>query len=565
MITLTLRSSRMRRTLFVIAITCLATSLASLFFVATADRSASPKNRAAEPFGKLPLSFEVNTGQTDQSVKFLSRAPGYDLFLTTTDAVLTLRKPDVQERSVLRLKLIGANSTARVERQDELAGKVNYFAGNNPEKWRRNIPTYRKVYYKDIYSGIDMVYYGNQRELEYDFVIAPNVDPKVIKFRVEGADRIRQDQAGSLLLTLKHGEVRLNKPVIYQVTAEGRRDVKGAYVIDGNEVRFKVRAFDSSKPLVIDPVLSYSTYLGGSGNDQAFSIAVDSQGSAYVTGVSTSPAFPTTSAALKTEDCDGAFVTKLDPTGSTLIYSTYLSGSGGSSGKAIAVDAAGNAYITGQTTTSDFPFVNGVKGTSSFYKTTDSAANWNNNNTGLLFNNTTFPTEVLELAVAPTAPNTIYAGNQHGPYRSTDGGATWTKTPITGLPSFLLTNSIAVDPMNAAVVYIGLQSDGVFKSIDGGDNWSKVNVPRNNAVVSSVVFDPVTKSTTYVGSSKGVFKSTDSGSTWAAINNFGTANTPYVRTIAIDPVMPTTIYAGTFGDGGLYKSTNGGSNWTQIG
>jgi parallel beta-helix repeat protein len=564
MITLTLRSSRMRRTLFVIAITCLATSLASLFFVATADRSASPKTRAAEPFGKLPLSFEVNTGQTDQSVKFLSRGPGYDLFLTTTDAVLTLRRSDVQERSVLRLKLIGANSTTRVEGQDELAGKVNYFAGNNPEKWRRNIPTYRKVHYKDIYSGIDMVYYGNQRELEYDFVVAPGVDPKVIKFRVEGADRIRLDQAGSLLLTLKHGEVRLNKPVIYQVTAEGRRDVKGAYVIDGNEVRFKVRAFDSSKPLVIDPVLSYSTYLGGSGNDQAFSIAVDSEGSAYVTGVSTSPAFPTTPGALKTQDFDGAFVTKLDPTGSTLIYSTYLSGSGGSSGTSIAVDAAGNAYITGQTTTSDFPFVNGVKGTSSFYKTTDGASNWSNNNTGLLFNNTTFPTEVLELAVAPTAPNTIYAGNQHGPYRSTDGGATWTKTPITGLPSFLLTNSIAVDPTNAAVVYIGLQSDGVFKSIDGGDNWSKVNVPLNDAVVASVVFDPVTKSTMYVGSSKGVFKSTDSGSTWAPINNFGTANAPNVRTIAIDPVTPTTIYAGTFGDGGLYKSTNGGSNWTLM-
>lgn len=561
MITLTLPSSRTGRTLFVVALTCLATSFVSLFFVATADRPASTKTNFAERFGNLPLSFELNTGQTDQSVKYLSRGPGYDLFLTATDAVLRLRKPG--EGSVLRLKLIGANSAARVDGQDELAGKVNYFTGNNPTKWQRNIPTYRKVRYKDIYSGIDMVYYGNQRELEYDFVVAPGVDPKVIKFRVGGADRIRLDQSGSLLLTLKRGEVRLNKPVIYQVTGEGRRDVKGAYVIDGNEVRFKVRAFDASKPLVIDPVLSYSTFLGGGGNDQAFSIAVDSQGSAYVTGLSISPAFPTTPGALKTESFDGAFVTKLDPTGSSLIYSTYLSGSGGSSGTSIAVDAAGNAYITGQTTTNDFPFVNGVKGTSNIYKTTDSAANWNNNNTGLLINNG-FPTEVQTLAIAPTAPNTIYAGNQHGPFRSTDGGATWTKTPVTGLPSFLSTNTIAVDPANAAVVYVGLSFGGLFKSTDGGDNWSAVNVPLNNGIVSSVVFDPVTPSTMYVGSSKGAFKSIDSGNTWAPINNFGTPNAPNVTTIAVDPATSTTIYAGTFGGGGLFKSTNGGSNWTAM-
>ena len=223
--------------------------------------------------------------------------------------------------------MIGANSAPRVEGQEELVGKVNYFLGNNPEKWRRNIPTYRKVHYKDVYPGIDMVYYGNQRELEYDFVVAPGSDPKVIRFRVEGADRIRLDETGSLLFSLRHGDVRLHKPVIYQVTSEGnRRDVKGAYVINGNEIRFKVRAFDSSKPLVIDPVLSYSTFLGGRGNDHAFGIAVDAEGNAYVTGTTESLGFPTTPGAFKTNDFGGAFVTKLDPTGSTLIYSTYLSG-----------------------------------------------------------------------------------------------------------------------------------------------------------------------------------------------------------------------------------------------
>ena len=312
--------------------------------------------RVADRFGRLPLSFEANKGQIDQPVKFLSHGPGYKLFLTANEAVLTLRKPQapaddtkVREGSVLRLKMIGANTAPQIEGQDELPGKVNYFIGNDPEKWQRNVPTYRKVYYKDVYPGIDVVYYGNQRELEYDFVVAPGANPKVIRFTVEGADKISLDKTGSLLLNLKHGEVRLNKPVIYQLTDTGsRREVKGDYVIKKNEIRFKVEAFDSGKPLVIDPVLSYSTFVGSTGNDVALGIAVDSQGNAYVTGNTDRSTFPTTAGAFKTTtNSGGAFVSKLDSTGSTLIYSTYISSS--SVGRSIAVDASGNAYVTGNT------------------------------------------------------------------------------------------------------------------------------------------------------------------------------------------------------------------------
>jgi hypothetical protein len=210
---------------------------------------------------------------------------------------------------------------------------------------------------------VDVVYYGNQRELEYDFVVAPGADPKVIKFTVEGADKIRLDDTGNLLLNLKHGEVRLHKPLIYQLTEQGsRREVKGDYVIKGSEVRFKVQGFDSGKALVIDPVLSYSTFLGGGDSESASSIAVDSQGSAYVTGFTEGGTFPTTAGAFKTtSQGGGAFVSKLDPTGSTLVYSTYISTN--SSGRSIAVDAAGNAYVTGNTRASDFPIVNGLKTT----------------------------------------------------------------------------------------------------------------------------------------------------------------------------------------------------------
>src|SRR5919205_1867016 len=337
MIPLIPRFSRINHIVFVLGIVCLTTVLASVVFVAARGNAhfaptvgpsdGSTKARIAERFGELPLSFELNQGQTDETVKFLSHGPGYELYLTSTEAVVSLPKPKLRESSVLRFKMIGANAAARVEGRDELPGKVNYFIGNNHEKWRRNIPTYRKVHYKDVYPGIDIVYYGNQRQLEYDFEIAAGADPKVIKFSVEGAKRIRLDQQGKLLLALQHGEVRLNKPFVYQLGDGGTRsEVKGSYVINGNVISFKVRGADSGKPLVIDSVLSYSTYLGGFGVDQANGIAVDSEGSAYVTGTTNSVAFPTTPGSFKSTALAGAFVTKLDPTGSTLIYSTFISG-----------------------------------------------------------------------------------------------------------------------------------------------------------------------------------------------------------------------------------------------
>ena len=403
-----------------------------------------------------------------------------------------------------------------------------------------------------------MVYYGNQRELEYDFVVAAGANPKLIRFTVEGADQIRLDKAGRLLLNLKHGEVSLNKPVIYQLNENGdRHEVKGAYVIKGNEVRFKLERFDSSKPLIIDPVLSYSTLLGSGNNDQALGIAVDSEGSAYVTGTTEGTTFPTTPGAFKsTSTRSGAFVTKLNPAGSALVYSTYISGEGTTNGTSIAVDSNGNAHITGTTSARDFPIANGLKTTSNFFKTSDAAATWNNQNAGLVG-------DVNLIAVAPNAVDTIYAATSDGFYRSTDSGATWTKTPATGLFSASFTTALAVDPANSSIVYIGTFSS-LFKSTNGGDNWSAVSTtPLNFSSVSTIVFDPVTPSTMYVGAGNGVFKSTNSGANWIAQNNFSVPGTPNVRTLAIDPTTPLTIYAGT-SNNGLFKSINGGGVWTAM-
>jgi photosystem II stability/assembly factor-like uncharacterized protein len=581
-----------RRAVFVLALVCLLATFTSVILVGAHDddnnlpqpaatdqavaagQNAAAKTRLAEHFGNLPLSFEINKGQIDESVKFLSHGPGYDLFLTATEAVLRVQKPPAQqsdkskktaaadatvrEGTVLRLRMLGANATPLVEGQEELPGKIHYFTGNDPAKWRRNIPTYRKAYFNDVYPGIDVVYYGNQRELEYDFVVAAGANPKLIRFTVEGADQIRLDKTGRLLLNLKHGEVSLNKPVIYQLNENGGRDeVRGAYVIKGNEVRFKLERFDSSKQLIIDPVLSYSTLLGSGSNDQAFGIAVDSQGNAYVTGQTDGTTFPTTAGAFKaTSTRSGAFVTKLNSSGSALVYSTYISGEGNTNGTSIAVDSSGNAHVTGTTSARDFPIANGLKTTSTFFKTTDAAANWNNQNSGLVG-------DANVIAVAPNAANTIYAGTTDGFYRSTDGGATWTKTPATGLSSPTFISALAVDPTNSSLLYCTLFSQ-LFKSTNGGNNWTTVNTsPLFFSSVATIVFDPATSSTIYVGAGNGVFKSTDSGATWIAQNNFSVPGTPNVRSLAIDPTTPLTIYAGTSSHG-VFKSTNGGGVWTAM-
>jgi photosystem II stability/assembly factor-like uncharacterized protein len=572
---LTALFSRINRIVFVLGIAFSAITLAGVIFVTASSNDgavpathfaapptdASTKAKIAGRFGELPLSFEINKGQTDPAVKFVSHGPGYDLFLTANEAVLSLSKPRSEttrrvEGSVLRLKLLGANAAPRVKGNEELPGKVNYFIGNDRNQWRRNISTYRKVRYTDVYPGIDIVYYGNQRELEYDFVVAPGANPKLIKFKVEGAERLRLDQQGNLLLALKHGEVRLNKPFIYQLADDDtRREVKGSYVISGNEISFKVRGADSGKPLVIDPVLSYSTFLGSNSFEQAVGIAVDAQGSAYVTGTTLSSAFPTTPGAFKSTASEGVFITKLDPTGSSLVYSTFLT-SGSISGfsatftTAIAVDSAGNAYVTGSTNSPDFPLANPLKMIGLFFKTTDAALHWNNTNTGLT-------EELNALAVAPTSSNTIYAGTFRGAYRSSDAGATWTKSS-TSMPSV---SALAVDPTNALVAYAG--ANGLFKTTDGGINWNALSSPLNDAVVRTIVFDPATPSTIYAGASVGLFRSTDNGSTWTGINTLGAPTDRDILSIAIDPTAPSTIYAGTLGHG-LFKTTNSGASWTPI-
>jgi len=323
--------------------------------------------RSADFYTRLPLRFELNEGQTDRRVKYLARGAGYTLFLTSNEAVLALRspappgKPDAAS-PVVRLKLLGANPELRVTGEAELPGQSNYFLGKDARQWHTHVPNYAQVRYRGLYGGVDLVYYGHQGELEYDFVVAPGADPGRIRLRIEGAHGMKVDAKGNLVLPTGGGEVRFHRPVAYQGSGRDKHLIAARYLLRGrDEIGFALGPYDRRQALIIDPVLSYATYLGGTGGDVAYGIAVDSSGNAYVTGSTASANFPTTSAEQNTSGGDGdAFVTKFNSTGTALVYSTYLGGNGSDIGNAIAVDSSGNVYVVGSTTSTNFPTTSGA-------------------------------------------------------------------------------------------------------------------------------------------------------------------------------------------------------------
>lgn len=356
----------------------LLSALAALSALAGRELVAVPPQSAAFP--DLPLHFETLPGATDGELSFVARGRGCNFFITPTEAVLTLAKHELpapssraergrsgpgrvtQVRS-LRYKFLGADTRATVSGAGGQPGRANYLLGNDPARWRTGQPVFSHVRVSHVYPGVDLVYYGNQQRIEYDFVVAPQADPSVIAVRITGADKMRVDEQGDLVLSLGRDEIRQPKPFLYQTVNGTRKEITGSYrLADRGTFTFDVGEYDRDLPLVIDPVLSYATFFGGAGVDIAWDLALGPDGSIYVAGETMSAGLGSPGAFQSTYrggDVGGdAFIAKFDSTGRTNIYFTYLGGKGDDAALALALDAAGNAYITGFTSSTNFPTTN---------------------------------------------------------------------------------------------------------------------------------------------------------------------------------------------------------------
>ena len=395
---------------------------------AAANSAGTPAAKARLTWnqGKLPLSFEANHGQVDSSVQFLSRGSGFGIYFAGQEADLVLHKPaaslagstktrprlevhgvgytapgsvapqDARQSQpaqtvttdVIRMQLAGANANAQPMGVDPLPGTSNYFLGNDASKWHTAIPNFARVKYSGIYNGVDLVYYGNQQQLEYDFVVAPHADPAPIRLHFAGTASLTLDANGSLELHAPDGTVTFQKPVLYQEIQGARRPIRGAFkLLADNTVTFSIGEYDHNRPLVIDPTLSYSTFFGGTNAEYVVAVAADSAGNAYVCGLTISTDFPLTAGAFQAVNyaqsqnaVATAFISKFNPSGTALLYSTYLGGIGsaeaqheqGDYARDIAVDKSGNAYVTGYTHSPDFPLTGGA------FQTTNGASNSGN-------------------------------------------------------------------------------------------------------------------------------------------------------------------------------------------
>ncbi|MFN2578127.1 MAG: CHRD domain-containing protein [Pyrinomonadaceae bacterium] len=323
------------------------------------ERALPAKAPKLQSLGNFPLAFEANAGQADPAVRFIARTARSVLLLTSHSAT-------VRSRELFNVNFAGANPASTPRGIDALPGERNYFVGNDPAKWHAHVRTFEKVTYENIYAGIDLTFYGNQNEFEYDFVVKPGADPGAIRLGIQGA-RPRVSAAGDLILKGGGDELIQRKPIIYQDINGERRLIHGHYSLSRKrEVSIAISEYDRSKPLVIDPTLVYSSYLGGGGDDSGSSIAIDGSGNVYVAGTTASTNFPTRGAAFPNNKAlSDIFVTKLDAAGANIIYSTYIGGSGLDRADGIAVDANGNAYVVGRVgdTSIDFPTTAGALGT----------------------------------------------------------------------------------------------------------------------------------------------------------------------------------------------------------
>lgn len=571
------------------------------------DSASQPVSEAAarvsREYGKLPLRFEANQGQADDQVKYVARGGGYSLFLTGGEAVLSLQTPkqsqhsnkperpgqevlnsqsaglreieDHSRPSVVRMKLAGANANPKILAFDRLQTKSNYFIGNDPQAWRSDVTNFGKVKYEAVYPGVDVVWYGTQQQIEYDLIVAPEADAGQIKFILDGARNLRIDEQGALVAETDAGDMRLLKPVARQTINGQLRDVACSYRINNpsRQIEFEMGEYDHTQALVIDPILVYSTYLGGAGSEFAYAVAVDGDGNAYVTGYTDSADFPGASQIQTTKGSSTeAFVLKVDAAGSNVVYATWIGGNNVEQAYGVAVDSTGSAYVCGYTTSTNFPlknpYQNKLTGSISGFVTKLNPAG-----SALIYSTYlggTGTTSVYGLALDNDG-NTYLTGSTTSPdfplvnpfqttrkgsplFTSSDAGTKWKSAAVA--PNVAGVNDIEIDPKNAAIIYLATES-GIFKTTDSGESWAKVGANVIAQSVSQIVIDPETTATLYAVSQGQVYKSIDSGATWNLLDKI-----TYAVRLTIDPKTPATLYAMNQFLG--LKSTDGGATWATL-
>ncbi|HEY1463463.1 MAG TPA: SBBP repeat-containing protein, partial [Terriglobales bacterium] len=337
--------------------------------------------RVRAAYAQLPLIFEQNQGQTDSQVKFLAHGNDYGLFLTRNAAVLSLQQTTAEklQRAVLNMQLVGANADSAIAGTDRLPGTSSYFIGNDPSMWHKNIPQYARVRYASVYPGVDLVYYGNQGKLEYDFHIAAQVDPSELKLHFAGSDNLKLVVNGDLVIATKAGDVHLHAPQVYQQFGMTRREVSSRYVLSAdNNVQFSLGTYDHSRELVIDPILTYSTYLGGTGSESCSAIlgtanaisgcpaiTTDAISNVYIAGISNSADFPNPTAAPTKTGTANVFIAKINTNGTgaaQLINSVFLGGNGTDFPAGIVIDSGFHVIVAGTTSSTNFPVIKAYQG-----------------------------------------------------------------------------------------------------------------------------------------------------------------------------------------------------------
>lgn len=537
--------------------------------------AALPASHAQTQPVAVPLEFEANTGQFQEDVLYLARASQHFVYLTQGGMTLGLNHA-AQPGSAVRMRLVSANSHPTIAAESRATGVSNYLIGNDPSRWHRGAAHYGRVRYAGAWPGIDLLFKGKDQSLEYDFIVAPGSDPGSIRLAYDNVQSLRLDASGDLVLETGQGEIRQHAPEIFQLSAGARKRIAGGYRIDGREVSFQLGEYDPRLELVIDPVLTYSTYLGGTGTAKLNAIALDSAGSLYMTGRVSSPDFPLSNSSQTTAGGAGLYR-------SESLAPWALAGNGLGSVKvlALAADPRNNAVVYAGTS-------HGV------FKTADAGLNWKSgsglpadmvtsvavdpNNTALVYaclseglylstdNGVTWksilPTPVLSVAVSAARSGLIYAGRTAAPLmRSTDGGASWQETGAA-----VTANAVAIDPVNPLNVYAATSRSGLYLTTDGGINWAFSNTGlvagATPLTLYSIAIDPRIPQRLYAGSASGLFRSSDGGNGWAPAGS-GIGTRP-VLSVAINPHDANFVYAGAAG-GGVFRSADGGDTWTSTG